>query len=151
MLAGGPSGQAKDKFFTERIQDFLRLEENLLEPLDGQDEIKEVIERLNGQSGAYGARRKDLVNNLFRSIIELSTPGFVEYLFWLIETKGEIFGDMFDDLTTGPNDPNTANKRPSEPEEFGFDEQTGTHFMKERRRKPTRYFVNEEGQPGKFR
>jgi len=92
---------SKDKFFGERMQDYLRLEENLLEPSNqAAQEIKETVERLNVQTGAYGARRKELINNLFRSIIELSTPSFIEYLFWLIENKGDIFGDAsFDDAS----------------------------------------------------
>ena len=61
--------------------------------------MKEIIDRLNSQTGAYGIRRKELVDNLFKSIIELSVPGFVEYLFWLIETKGEYFADTFDEVT----------------------------------------------------
>ena len=70
--------------------------------------MKEIIDRLNGQTGAYGTRRKELVNNLFKSIIELATPGFVEYLFWLIETKGEYFADTFDEVTV--NSPSESNK-----------------------------------------
>ena len=116
--------------------------------------MKEIIDRLNGQTGAYGIRRKELVDNLFKSIIELSTPGFVEYLFWLIETKGEYFADTFDEVTVNSPNPSESNKASSkqakEPEEFGYDEQTGYHFMKERRRKPTRYFVNEEGEEQGF-
>ena len=109
--------------------------------------MKEIIDRLNGQTGAYGIRRKELVDNLFKSIIELSVPGFVEYLFWLIETKGEYFADTFDEVTVNsPSESSkAASKLPREPEAFGYDEQTGYHFMKERRRKPTRYFVNDEG------
>lgn len=134
------------------MQDYLRLEENLLEPSgEGAKEIKETIERLNGQTGAYGARRKELINNLFRSIIELSTPSFIEYLFWLIENKGDIFGDdRFDESQSDALSETTPKRQPAEKEEFGYDELTGTHFMKERRRKPTRYFVNDEGQPEKF-
>ena len=75
------------------------MEENLLEPAEAQLEMKEIIDRLNSQTGAYGIRRKELVDNLFKSIIELSVPGFVEYLFWLIETKGEYFADTFDEVT----------------------------------------------------
>lgn len=110
------------------MQEFLRLEENLLEPNEGSDEIKEVIERLNGQTGAYGARRKELINNLFRSIIELATPGFVEYLFWLIENKGDIFGELPDesypDQASSPNENHVElqKRQQIEREEFGYDE-----------------------------
>ena len=75
-------------------------------------------------------------------------------MFWLIETKGEYFADTFDEVTVNSPNPSESNKASSkhakEPEEFGYDEQTGYHFMKERRRKPTRYFVNEEGEEQGF-
>lgn len=89
----------------------MKLEENLLEPAEAQLEMKEIIDRLNSQTGAYGIRRKELVDNLFKSIIELSVPGFVEYLFWLIETKGEYFADTFDEVTV--NSPSGSNKASS--------------------------------------
>ena len=68
----------------------------------------------------------------------------------MIETKGELFGDTFDEMTR-IDEQKAQPKKPTEPEEFGYDDKTGTKFMKERRRKPTRYFVSEDGQTGKFK
>ena len=55
---------------------------------------------------------------------------------------------MFDDLTMLED--KMGSKKQQMPEEFGYDEQTDTHFMKERRRRPTRYFVSEDGHSEKF-
>jgi hypothetical protein len=37
---------------------------------------------LNIRMGSFGGERKNIINNLFKSIIEMSVPNFVKYLFW---------------------------------------------------------------------
>ena len=46
------------------------------------------------RSGAYGVERKLLLNNLFKSIIDLSFPNIVKYLFWACEEDAGIFEPM---------------------------------------------------------
>jgi hypothetical protein len=41
-----------------------------------------IIECLKMRTGAYGIQRKQLINNLFKGIVDLSFPNFVKYLFW---------------------------------------------------------------------
>lgn len=78
----------------ERIDDFVNLEEMIMnaeekdevEETDGQG-MKDIIARLNQQSGPYGIKRTELLNNLFKSILEMSLPGFIEYLFYGFEQQ----------------------------------------------------------------
>ena len=56
------------------------------EELDIQ-ELIQIIQRLDVQSGPYGHKRKDLLNNLFKSIVEMALPGFIEYLFYGYEQR----------------------------------------------------------------
>lgn len=72
-----------------RLDDYLSGRQELYERLhstisDGasQQEIKTIIECLRERSGTYGVQRKELINNLFKGIVELSFPHFVKYLFW---------------------------------------------------------------------
>lgn len=52
-------------------------------------EMENIINALNIRTGSFGVERKNLVNNLFKSIIEVSFPNFVKYLFWgSSENKG---------------------------------------------------------------
>ena len=32
--------------------------------------------------GSFGVERKNILNNLFKQIIEVTVPNFVRYLFW---------------------------------------------------------------------
>ena len=71
----------------ERIDDFVRVEEIILEADENKEELdhqelKEIILRLNAQSGPYGHKRTELISNLFKSIMEMALPGFIEYLFY---------------------------------------------------------------------
>lgn len=42
----------------------------------------ELIKRLDKLSGPYGHKRRELLSNLFKSIVEMALPGFIEYLFY---------------------------------------------------------------------
>jgi len=44
---------------------------------------------MNSQSGPYGHRRKQLIDNLFKSVLENALPGFIEYLFFGYEGNKE--------------------------------------------------------------
>jgi hypothetical protein len=69
-----------------------RLEEQL--ESGGQESpatIDNIIAQLRIRSGAYGIERKNLVNNLFKSIIDLSFPQTVKYLFWACDQDTGIF------------------------------------------------------------
>jgi hypothetical protein len=46
---------------------------------------------LRVRSGAYGIERKNLINNLFKSIIDLSVPNLIKYLFWAADSSQGIF------------------------------------------------------------
>ena len=58
-----------------------RLEDCINEEAD-EKEIENIIDSLNIRMGSFGVERKNLLNNLFKSIIEVSVPNFVRYLFW---------------------------------------------------------------------
>lgn len=51
---------------------------------EGKDasEMENIINALNIRTGSFGIERKNLINNLFKTIIEVSFPNFVKYLFW---------------------------------------------------------------------
>lgn len=71
----------------ERIDDLVRLEEMILKAEEGEndldlEELGVIIQRLNQQSGPYGHKRKQLIDNLFKTIYENALPGFIEYLFY---------------------------------------------------------------------
>jgi len=46
-----------------------------------KQEIDDIISQLRMRTGSYGAERKNLVNNLFKNIIDLSFPNIVKWLF----------------------------------------------------------------------
>jgi hypothetical protein len=43
--------------------------------------------------GMFGIERKNSLNSLFKSIIEIAVPSFVKYLFWGSMTNQGIFDD----------------------------------------------------------
>jgi len=47
-----------------------------------ESEIENIINSLNIRTGSFGVERKNLINNLFKMIIEINFPNFVKYLFW---------------------------------------------------------------------
>ena len=57
-----------------------------------EQEIKTIIECLRERSGTYGVKRKELINNLFKGIVDLSFPHFVKYLFWGSTNNLGLFG-----------------------------------------------------------
>jgi hypothetical protein len=76
-----------------------RLEHSINEGVDGS-ELENIINALNIRTGAFGVERKNLINNLFKTIIEVSFPNFVKYLFWgSAENKG-----IFDDANNPDSD-----------------------------------------------
>jgi hypothetical protein len=54
-------------------------------------ELQNIINSLNIRTGSFGVERKNLINNLFKSIIEVSFPNFVKYLFWGSASNKGIF------------------------------------------------------------
>jgi hypothetical protein len=63
-------------------------------------EMENIINALNIRTGSFGIERKNLVNNLFKTIIEVSFPNFVKYLFWgSSNNKG-----IFDEIMTEPEE-----------------------------------------------
>ncbi len=72
-----------------QIDEFLSGRQELYEKLAqtvengaSQTEINTIIQCLKSRSGAYGLQRRDLINNLFKGIVELSFPQLFKYLFW---------------------------------------------------------------------
>ena len=57
-------------------------------------EMENIMNALNIRTGAFGVDRKNLVNNLFKNIIEVSFPNFVKYLFWGSSENKGIFEDV---------------------------------------------------------
>lgn len=43
--------------------------------------------------GSFGVERKNVLNNLFKRIIDMAVPNFVKYLFWGSGTNQGIFDD----------------------------------------------------------
>ena len=89
-----------DEFLSGRQELYERLS-NTMENGASQQEICAIIENLRQRSGTYGVQRKDLINNLFKGIVDLSFPQFVKYLFWgsshnvgLFESIGEVQDDV---------------------------------------------------------
>lgn len=69
-----------------------RLESSINDNVDPSD-MENIINALNIRTGSFGVERKGLINSLFKTIIEVSFPNFVKYLFWgSAENKG-IFDD----------------------------------------------------------
>jgi len=63
--------------------------------------MENIINALNIRTGSFGVERKNLINGLFKTIIEVSFPNFVKYLFWgSSENKG-----IFDDSGSNPTPP----------------------------------------------
>ena len=111
-----------------------------------------IIQRLFDQSGPYGHKRKELLSNLFKSIVEMALPGFVEYLFYgyeqnlnedssffcpeNYENSASVDQRMADDqFFDQDNDESYAQ------DVLGFDPITGKEFTRERKRKPMRYYL----------
>lgn len=72
-----------------QIDEFLSGRHELYEQLRKQvergatnEEINNIISCLRQRSGTYGVQRKELIDNLFKGIVDLSFPQFVKYLFW---------------------------------------------------------------------
>lgn len=54
-------------------------------------EIENIIEKLRIRTGIYGEERKNLVNSLFKSVVDLSFPNIVKWLFLESEHEQGIF------------------------------------------------------------
>jgi hypothetical protein len=67
-----------------------RLESSISEQRD-PSEMENIINALNIRTGSFGVERKNLVNGLFKTIIEVSFPNFVKYLFWGVSENKGIF------------------------------------------------------------
>jgi len=80
-----------------------------------KSEIQTIIDCLRMRSGAYGVHRKQMINNLFKAIVELSFPNYVKYLFWETENnEGVIFQDRKQD--SDPNDSSMMDQEEDESE-----------------------------------
>lgn len=55
--------------------------------------MENIINSLNIRMGSFGIERKNLINNLFKSIVEVSVPNYVRYLFWGSAINKGIFDD----------------------------------------------------------
>ena len=81
-----------DQLLNGRQMLYDRLEHSLQENGDPSD-MENIINALNVRTGSFGIERKNLINRLFKTIIEVTFPNFVKYLFWgSAENKG-----LFDD------------------------------------------------------
>ena len=58
---------------------------------ESQDEIEEIVNQLRIRLGSYGVERKNLVNNLFKGILDFTFPNIVKYLFLKCKEDSGIF------------------------------------------------------------
>ena len=58
---------------------------------ESQDEIEEIVNQLRIRLGSYGVERKNLVNNLFKGILDFTFPNIVKYLFLKCKENSGIF------------------------------------------------------------
>lgn len=72
---------------------FDRLDSSLTER-DDPSELENIINALNIRTGSFGVERKNLVNSLFKTIIEVTFPNFVKYLFWGSQENKGIFEEI---------------------------------------------------------
>lgn len=87
-----------DQFVEGRQHLYDRLEECL--DMDGdhiESEIDHIISQLRIRTGQFGYERKNLINNLFKSIIDLSFPNIVKWLFLQVN-KPSTGGSIFDPI-----------------------------------------------------
>jgi len=70
-----------------------RLEQCIRDGETDKSELEKIMNALNIRMGSFGVERKNIVNNLFKNIIEMSVPNFVKYLFWGSITNSGIFND----------------------------------------------------------
>ena len=78
-----------------RQQLYDRLEECLeIGGQQSQFEINNIIAQLQLRSGSYGMERKNLINNLVKSMIDLAFPNIVKYLFWACDQDTGIFEEL---------------------------------------------------------
>jgi|LauGreDrversion4_2_1035121.scaffolds.fasta_scaffold121732_3 hypothetical protein len=83
-----------DQLLNGRQMLYDRLENALQENADPTD-MENIINALNIRTGSFGIERKNLINSLLKTIIEVTFPNFVKYLFWgSAENKG-----LFEDTT----------------------------------------------------
>jgi len=68
--------------------------------------MENIINALNIRTGSFGIERKNLINSLFKTIIEVSFPNFVKYLFWGSQESKGLFEDIGYQASTsmGPED-----------------------------------------------
>lgn len=87
-----------DQLLNGRQMLYDRLEQSINHGGDPSD-MENIINALNIRTGSFGLERKNLLNGLFKTMIEVSFPNFVKYLFWgSQENKG-----IFDDTQTAGN------------------------------------------------
>ncbi len=86
------------------IYDFMDQRNEMVEKLErslakgaSKQELLAIIESLKNRTGTYGVQRKELLNYLFKGIIDLSFPTVVKNLFFgsthnmgLFEETGEV-------------------------------------------------------------
>jgi hypothetical protein len=53
--------------------------------------MENIFNAMNISTGSFGAERKNIINNLFKNIIDMAVPHFVKYLFWVSESNKGIF------------------------------------------------------------
>ncbi len=82
-----------DQLLTGRQVLYERLEQCIRDGETDKSELEKIMNALNIRMGSFGVERKNIVNNLFKNIIEMSVPNFVKYLFWGSITNSGIFND----------------------------------------------------------
>lgn len=82
-----------DQLLNGRQMLYDRLESSISENRDPSD-MENIINALNIRTGSFGIERKNILNGLFKTIIEVCFPNFVKYLFWGSSENKGIFDDQ---------------------------------------------------------
>ena len=69
-----------DEYLSGRNELYEKLE-MMIQDGASKTEMETTIDCLKMRTGCYGIQRKQLINNLFKGIVDLSFPDFAKYLF----------------------------------------------------------------------
>jgi hypothetical protein len=57
--------------------------------------VNEIIVNIKDKSGSFGTERNQIVNSLFKRIIETQIPNLVKFIFWSAAENKGIFNNIF--------------------------------------------------------
>lgn len=138
------------EFLEERSGMVDRLEQSIAEGAS-QAELLTMIDCLRTRSGVYGKQRKELINYLFKGIIDLSFPHFLKNIFYgcthnlglFAGPKGELGeGEVEMEVDGGDDSVDADSNIFSQQIEEMSQDINNNDPQKRRARKPTKYHVD---------